>query len=249
VSFLVTRPEGERDQLVERLRALGHRVHAVPTVATEPLPFPAPDLGRFDWVVVTSATGARCLLERVFPPSRHDEPPPPRGGRRRPSWAAVGPRTAAELAVRGITATAIPDERVGAAIAGAMGERGPLCGLRVLLARADAAGEDLPASLRAGGAVVEELEVYRTIVGPEAMRPALLAALEDPELAAVVFASGSAVRGLVRLGGPEVRRLPAICIGPVTSAVARAEGFGIAGEAAAPGVEELAEAVLAAISD
>lgn len=236
MSVLVTRPDGERDPLVARLRALGLRVHAVPTVATEPLPFPPPDLGRFDWVVVTSAAGARGLLERV----------PPAPG---PCWAAVGPRTAAELALRGVTATAVPEERVAAAIAGALAERGPLGGLRVLLARADAAAEDLPARLRAGGAVVEELEVYRTIVGPESMRPALRAALADAELAAVVFASGSAVRGLVRLGGADARRLPAICIGPVTSAVARAEGFRVAGLAAAPGADELADAVVAAISD
>lgn len=249
MSVLVTRPDGERDPLVARLRALGQRVHAVPTVATEPLPFPPPDLGSFDWVVVTSAAGARGLLERVVPPSGPDGPPPPQGRRRGPCWAAVGPRTAAELAAHGVMATTVPDERVGAAIAGALAERGPLGGLRVLLARADAAAEDLPARLRAGGAVVEELEVYRTIVGPEAMRPALRAALADRELAAVVFASGSAVRGLLRLGGTEARRLPAICIGPVTSAVARAEGFRIVGEATAPGVDELADAVRSAISD
>ena len=236
MSLLTTRPEGERDPLVALLRERGHRVHAVPTVAIEPLPFMPPDLVGFDWVVVTSAAGVRSLLDRV----------PPVAG---PRWAAVGPRTAAELAARGITVAAVPEERVGAAVAGAMAARGPLRGRRVLLARADAADEELQAALRAAGASVEELDVYRTVVGPEEMRPALAEALADRELAAVVFASGSAVHGLLRLGGDEVRRLPAICIGPVTSAVAGEEGFRVVAVAAAAGADELAAAVGEFLSD
>src|SRR5204863_8031760 len=94
LALLVTRPEGERDPLVARLRALGYRVHAAPTVATEPLAFAPPDLAAFDWVVVTSATGVDALLDAG--------PAPPGGGPAR--WAAVGPRTAAALAGRGIAA-------------------------------------------------------------------------------------------------------------------------------------------------
>lgn len=226
-ALLSTRPEGPNDPLVARLLALGWRVHAVPTVATEPIPFPPPDLARFDWVVLTSATGVRALLARVA------VQPGPR-------WAAVGPRTAAELAARGLEAQAVPEERRGVAIAEAIASAaGGMAGLRVLLARADAAAPDLTAALRAGGASVEELAVYHTVVGPEASRPALAAALDDPRLAAVVFASGSAVRGLLRLAGAEARRLPAVSIGPATSSVARREGFEVVGEAERPGLDEL----------
>jgi uroporphyrinogen-III synthase len=230
VALLCTRPEGERDPLVERLRGLGHRVHAVPTVLTEPLPFEPPDLGRFDWVVVTSASGVRALL----------------AGRRAPAsvqWAAVGPHTAAALAGRGIAATAVPRDARGARIAGAIAGVQPPAGLRVLLARADAAASDLPAALRAAGAAVEELAVYHTVVGPETSRAGVAEALADPVLAGVVFASGSAVRGLVRLGGDAARRLPAVTIGPATSAAAREEGFSVVAEAASPGVEALVAAV------
>ena len=59
---LVTRPAGEADPLVEELRRRGIEVRAVPTVALEPITFEAPDLAAYDWVVVTSATGARSLL-------------------------------------------------------------------------------------------------------------------------------------------------------------------------------------------
>ncbi|HZU15065.1 MAG TPA: uroporphyrinogen-III synthase [Candidatus Dormibacteraeota bacterium] len=234
LAVLSTRPEGERDPLVARLRRMGYRVHAVPTLVLEPLDFPPPDLAAFDWVVVTSAMGARVLLERV----------PPRPG---PRWAAVGPRTAAELSRRGVVPLAVPEQRRGAAIAEEMARvPGRLRGARVLLARADAAAPDLPTALRRAGAVVEELAVYHTLEGPPASRPGLRVALADPELAAVVFASGSAARGLLRLA-PEARRLPAVTIGPSTTAAARAEGFAVLAEAPRADVEGLVEAVRAAL--
>lgn len=229
-SLLSTRPDGEGDPLAARLRELGYRVHAVPTVATEPLPFAPPPLARFDWVVVTSATGARALLDAVAPPA---------GVR----WAAVGPRTAAELAAAGVAAEAVPAQALGVRVAGAIAAIEPLAGLRVLLARADAAAPDLPAALREAGAEVEELAVYHTVVGPEASRAAVTAALADPHLRAALFASGSAVRGLLRLGGERATRVPAITIGPATTEVALARGFRVVAEADRPGVDGLVDAV------
>ena len=230
-ALLSTRPDGERDPLVPRLRALGYRVHAVPTVVIEPLPFAPPDLDAYDWVVVTSATGVRALLDAAAAS--------PRAVR----WAAVGPGTAAELTVRGLAAAAVPERSRGVRVAEAIAGVEPLAGLSVLLARADAAADDLPASLRAAGARVEELDVYHTVAGPEASRAGIAAALADPALAAAVFASGSAVLGLVRLGGERARQLPAITIGPATSEVARAEGMRVVAEAEWPGVDGLVLAV------
>ncbi len=229
-----TRPEGERDPLVVRLRALGCRVHAVPTLALVPLDFPPPDLASFDWVVVTSAMGARVLLDRARLI-------------RGPRWAAVGPRTAAELSRRGVTPLAVPEERRGVAIADEIVRvHGQLAGARVLLARADAAAPDLPTALREAGAAVEELAVYHTLEGPQASGPALQAALGDPDLAVVVFASGSAVRGLVKLA-PEARRLAAVSIGPSTTAVAQAEGFTVLAEASRAEIDGLVDAVRVAL--
>src|SRR5262249_8853551 len=106
-ALLATRPEGERDPLVARLRALRYRVHAAPTAVTEALPFAPPTLASFDWVVVTSAAGAQALLDAVEA-----------GADVR--WAAVGPRTAAELAGRGVVAAAVPEQSRGVRIAEAI---------------------------------------------------------------------------------------------------------------------------------
>jgi uroporphyrinogen-III synthase len=234
-AVLCTRPDGEEDPLVARLRQLGLRVFAVPTVATEPLAFEPPDLAAYDWVVVTSAAGVRYLLDRV-------EVAPARV-----RWAAVGARTALALSERGVAVSAVPEVSRGVAIAGAIAALQPLPGLRVLLARAGAAAPDLPRELRAAGALVDALRVYGTVEGPEASRASLNLALADPDLVAVVFASGSAVRGLRRLAVGGVTSLPAVTIGPATSEVAQREGFEVAAEAQRPSVEGLVAAVRVAL--
>jgi uroporphyrinogen III methyltransferase/synthase len=228
---LSTRPDGDRDPLVARLREHGHRVHAVPTVATEPLPFEPPDLASYDWLVVTSAAGVAALLANAAPPAGA-------------SWAAVGTRTAAALARHGIAVSAVPEEQRGARIAGALAAQGPLAGRRVLLARADAAASDLPDALLAAGAEVHDLAVYHTVAGPESSRAGIADALADPDLAAAIFASGSAVEGLLRLAPHDPRGVPAITIGQVTTAAAAAAGFQVVAEAARPAVEALLDATL-----
>jgi uroporphyrinogen-III synthase len=234
-AVLSTRPDGEEDPLVARLRQLGLRVFAVPTVATKPLPFEPPALDAYDWVVVTSAAGVQHLFDRL-------EAPP---GRVR--WAAVGARTAVALSERGVEVSAVPEVSRGVEIVAAIAALQPLRGLRVLLARADEAAPDLPLELRAGGALVDALHVYGTVEGPVASRASLNLALADPGLVAVVFASGSAVRGLRRLAVGGVPSLLAVTIGPATSEVARREGFQVAAEAERPSVEGLVAAVRVAL--
>jgi uroporphyrinogen-III synthase len=223
-AVLLTRPSGSIDSLVKRLAGLGYRVHAVPTVATEPIAVDIADLSGYDWVILTSALGVESLGRW------------PRG----PKWAAVGPATAKALSEKGIEADLVPTESNGRAIAEALPD---VNGLRILLARANASAADLPQRLRERGATVDEVATYRTIPGPEGSRKALAEALADPELAAAVFASGSAIEGFVALGGSSA--VPAITIGPRTSAAARQFGFQVAAEASAATVNALADAVLA----
>jgi uroporphyrinogen-III synthase len=221
-TVLVTRPGGSVDPLVAALTERGYRVHAVPTVATEAAAVGEESLAGFDWIIVTSAAGVAAL------------PILPRAAR----WAAVGEATAAALAARGIVAEVVPPATNGAAIAAAIPEP---AGKRLLLARADAAAEDLPRLLRERGAEVVELTAYRTVEAPAGSADALAQALRDGDLAAIVFASGSAVRGFLALGGTPA--LPAVTIGPKTTAVARELGFRVIGEATKQTTLGLADAV------
>ena len=225
-TILVTRPRSGKDPVVGALEAAGYRVHAVPTVATQSLEFDRPDLARYDWIVVTSAAGANALSE--FPS--------------RPLWAAVGQATARALRARGVEPALVPDEANGLALANALPD---VHGKHVLLVRASAAAADLPDRLRERGAIVDELVAYLTVEGPPSATEPLRAALADPELGAIVFASGSAVRGYVALGG--ITSVPAITIGPRTTKVAKQLGFNVIAEAETQSAEGLAAAVVTAI--
>jgi len=225
-AVLVTRPAGENDPLVAQLHARGYRVSAVPTVLTRAVPVEWPDLGRYDWVVVTSAAGVSTLP----------------GALEGPRWAAVGESTANALRSRGVDADLVPAESNGGAIAEALPNP---AGARILLVRASLADPDLPAGLRRRGALVDEVTAYETVEGPAESAQDLREALRQPDIAAVVFASGSAVRGFIKLGG--AANLPAITIGPRTSAVARDTGFNVVAEAAGTSVQHLAAAVTRAI--
>ncbi|MFI4985772.1 MAG: uroporphyrinogen-III synthase [Candidatus Dormiibacterota bacterium] len=225
-SILVTRPDGPGDPLVASLERMGYRVHAVPTVETVVESFNADSLAGCDWVVVTSAKGVHAMASI------------PTG----PRFAALGQKTASALRVRGVEPSHIPPQPSGSSL----GETLPdVDGKRIALVRASAADSDLPERLRQRGALVEEITAYRTVEGPQASGLRLRVALADPQLAAVVFASGSAIRGFVALGGPT--RLPAITIGPRTTATAREHGFAVVAEASAQSAESLTAAVAAAL--
>ena len=148
----LTRPEA--GELAERLTALGATVVHVPLIEiAEPadgglaLRRALARLDAFDWLVVTSANGARRV-----------------GGaaRRHPGLrlAAVGPATAAALeAEAGRPADLVP---VLAQAEGLLGEF-PAARARVLLAQADRARPVLADGLATAGHLVETVVAYRTV--------------------------------------------------------------------------------------
>jgi uroporphyrinogen III methyltransferase/synthase len=226
IAILVTRPGGETDPLVQELRHRGYRVHAVPTVDTEPVELAARSLETFDWIVLTSARGVQALDQL------------PSG----PRFAVVGPETARALRARGVEPSHVPARADGSDLGDSLPD---VKGKRIALVRASAAASDLPNRLRERGATVEEVVAYRTVEGPAASVEQLRTALSDPDLSAVIFASGSAVRGFVKLGGSP--RLPAITIGPRTTASARDLGFIVIAEADTQDVAGLSKAVAHAL--
>ena len=269
-TILTTRPAGAADPLVARLSALGYRVAAVPTVVLEPVAAGGPldaalaRLAELDLIVVTSPAGADAVLgalRRMGGLSGDmTSDVPGTEGATRCRWAAVGPGTAAVLEAAGIVVDVVASQPSGRGLAAAIAAAsaaapgstagvGPVPGLRILLARTDAADRDLPDALRAVGAVVEEVVAYRTHEAPDGARDPLRAALSDPDTRALVAASGSAIRGAHALlddaGRDRLARLPIVSIGPTTSAAIHTLGLTVAAEATAPTLDGLVAAVAA----
>lgn len=199
--------------------------------------------GRFDVTAFTSVNGVArafdALLARGFDAR----------ALARCEVVAVGPETARALRERGIVADAVAVEHHGAALAEAIvtlrGDRA--VGSRVLLARAEVAGDELPRRLRDAGATVTDLALYRT-AGPGDDERQRVRALW-PEVDAVLLTSGSIARHLVEaLDGaldPANSRVVFASIGPSTSAAARAAGLPVHVEA----VEHTVDGLLAALRD
>jgi uroporphyrinogen-III synthase len=98
--------------------------------------------------------------------------------------------------------------------------------------------------LQARGAWVKSVIAYRTIEAPTESRSALREALDAGPIDAVVFTSGSTVRGLAALAGtasPEVIDMGAVCIGAPTAFAARNAGFRVLAVPEHPSDADVAE--------
>jgi hydroxymethylbilane synthase len=242
---LVTRATDQARELVSALRDAGLDPIPVPAIAIEVEP-PRGDLDAaarvlhtYAWVVITSANGARAILkaaERVFTPLETSR------------FAALGSATRSVLEREGIAVDFQPSQSSTIAIAAELPVRR---GQEVLIVRGDLADEELAVALRGRGAVVDDVIAYRTREAPESSRGLLRTATADGPIAAVVFTSGSTVRGLVALGQAEaidVRSFPAVCIGPETADEAGSAGFRILAVAPTPDSAALAAATASALA-
>jgi hydroxymethylbilane synthase len=213
---LVTRASPQADSFAARLEDSGAEVVRVPTITIERLDVQDDprlrDLQRYEWLVFTSANGVLAFTELLghlsisFPKAR---------------LAAIGPETAAALRESGHGADVVPGEYVAESLAEALPDAS-----RVLLPRAAGSRDALPDRLRARGASVDVLELYRAVAPPgltQRLREAL------PRIDLVTFTSASTVRHFIEAVG---NQLPAgvrvACIGPITAGAARDAGLPIA---------------------
>jgi uroporphyrinogen-III synthase len=121
---------------------------------------------------------------------------------------------------------------------------------RILFPRSDRARRDLPEQLKAAGALVDEIEAYRTVLDLERARELRLA-LGRGELAALVFTSPSNVEALAReaiAAWPAVLAgIRVVAIGPSTAAELAGRGRPADAVAATPDPEGLLEALRAVV--
>lgn len=213
VSVAVTRARAQASGLAGRLRGLGAEVIEAPVIRIEALEVELPNFSTYDLLCLTSPNGARLLFERLAEAGADARA---LGGVR---VAAIGPGTAQELERHGIRADVVPERFVAEELLQALSDV-PI--ERALVARAREAREVLPEGLRAGGAVVDVLELYQTVAEPLSEDQLNVVAAADY----VTFTSSSTVRCFLQAARDRVsERSRLLSIGPVTSATLREHGL------------------------
>jgi len=268
---LVTRSPDRSGPLAELLRLAGAVPLLLPLTAAERAPdqpalddaFEALGAGRFEWLVVSSATTVLALQEKAAEYAVELRSWLPAGTR----VAAVGPASRRALEAAGIAVHFEPRREHSAAgiVDGWPG--GPA---DVLLPQADIAAPALAQGLEAKGARVRTVVAYSTVDFPPepgrrlgvripgrsdgtgtAQLPVLTPAeakadVDGGVLAAVVAASPSAVRRIAAALAP-LGSCRLVAIGPATAAEAEAQGLAVAATAGEATPEGLVAAVIRAM--
>ncbi len=213
VSIAVTRARAQASALAAQLSELGAEVIEAPAIKIEPLNPSLPNFNDYDLICLTSPNGVEQLFAAI-------------GDARDLAGltiAAIGPGTARALLSHGIKADIVPDRSIAEALVEALAE---LPVERALIARAEEGRDVLPDALRARGAEVDLLALYRTVAEPLA---------DDARAAALgadyaTFTSASSARffheAAGTLDGPRL-----VSIGPITSDQLRELGYEPAVEA------------------
>ena len=151
IKVLVTRPAAQAQRLCDGIQRLGGEPVALPLLEIEPLhPSHLPDLAVFGVLIFVSANAVRYGLDSLLPL--------PAGM----SVGAIGRATAEHLAAAGVRADLVPTRYDSEGLLALPGMQ-HLHGKSVLIVRGQGGRETLAESLRARGAQVAYLEVYRRV--------------------------------------------------------------------------------------
>ena len=162
--------------------------------------------------------------------------------------AVVGSATAQAAEELGWQATLVPERFLAEGLVDAMAMRSDVDGARMLYPAAEGARDILPAGLRALGADVDVIPVYRSAPDPAGQRT-LRTMVSAGELDLVTVAAPSAVDALLAaLPAEHARRLPVACIGPVTARAARYAGFPVKVESDSATTAVFVRSIVAAFS-
>jgi uroporphyrinogen III methyltransferase / synthase len=238
LTVAVTRARAQASDLSRRLETLGASVVQAPLIRVRPLKGPPLDPAPYDLICVTSPNGVNGLFQRLS------------AGGRDARWlsgvrvAAIGPGTARELAQHGITADVVPERFVAEGLVDALAD---VSVSRALVVQASQARDVLADALRSGGAEVDVLAVYETVVEPLTAEQLARARAADY----ITFTSSSTVRFFLEAargsgdGEPLSPGTRTVSIGPITSGTLAEHGLEADVEASDHDIDGVVEAILA----
>jgi uroporphyrinogen III methyltransferase/synthase len=219
---LITRPIDQADDFAMQLWEAGAEPIVAPTIAigppddVEPAQRAVAAIRTYTWVVFTSRNGVDAFFDALAT----------RGNDARALGdtrvAAIGPKTAAALAQRGVLADFVPGQYVNEDVAAGLLERTSASD-RILIFRAQEAREVLPETLREHGRNVDVVAAYAT---RSVIDDAVVAGVRRADI--VTFTSNSSVTGFlanVDDAATELAGKTVAVIGPVTARGARSRGI------------------------
>ncbi len=227
-TILITRAREQSADFATRLTALGAEVIEFPTIEIVPpaswkgIDDTIDRLGRYDWLIFTSANGVNFFWQRLTEKGKALDLPSSL------KICAIGPATARQLKERGAFVHYTPKEFIAESILKGF-EKMAIHGKRILLARVKQARDVLPKGLRKMGAEVDVVEAYRTIK-PRGGTRRLSKILTEDRVHVITFTSSSTVNHFVDLLKREdlkkvLKGVAIACIGPVTAKTARERGM------------------------
>jgi len=247
--IVVTRSRHQASELRRRLENLGAEVIEFPTIRLVPprsekrLRDAARHLGRYDWIVFTSANAVERFVEVVLEENAGEI-----RAFSRARIAAIGPATREAVERWHLGVALQPTRYVAEEVVAAMAKADDLEGMRILIPRAEQAREVLPGGLRKAGARVDVIPVYRTVADRPANAPEIIKGLLAGRVDAITFTSSSTVTYFVRAVGakrigPIAQKTRFVSIGPITSETLRKHNVQPAAEARDYTIEGLVAAI------
>ena len=248
----ITRHRDGNSELRSKLELLGAEVIVLPLIRVVPdvdkhvLFDVLSELGTYDWIVFTSANGARIFFDEFF--KIYDEIRAL--GLLR--FACVGGATSREVRRFHLKVECEPAVATADALADAMIATGSLDSAKVIVVTGNLNRDTLVSKLEGAGAIVDRLPLYKTDK-PDLTDDAVAADFRQRGADAVIFASSSAVEAFAAQAAqlrlePGAHRPLAGSIGPQTSATMKELGVKVDFESKKPGLDDLLAALVRKLS-
>jgi len=242
---LVTRPEHQASELSRLLLQYGAMpvempvIKVIPPSTWEELDQAIVDLKTYQWIVFTSVNAVEVFWKRL------------RALNLDARWlagvriGAIGPATAGALEERALHPDYLPETYTSQGFLAGLNSQ-DMARSRVLLPRADIAGNELTDGISKLGAEVHQVTAYETVATDAAVSPGEQMLLRG-EIDVITFTSASTVDNLLAILGEEwqvIKRAKLACIGPNTAAALAQKGLKadiVAEEHTIPGLVEAME--------
>ncbi|HHW47639.1 MAG TPA: uroporphyrinogen-III C-methyltransferase [Clostridiaceae bacterium] len=225
--IIVTRSREQASKLVDKIEELGGMAIEFPTIRIEgPEDFTHFDqvlkrLPGYEWLVFTSENGVKAFFGRMMT-NRIDI-----RSLAGVKLAAIGEATMEALNKYGLNVDYVPEKYTNRELLKGFPPSGG-DSPKILLARGNLSDKKLVEGLKAKGYEVEDLIVYRTVLG-DGRREDILEMIEEGGIDYITFTSSSTVRNFVSILGQEniskTSGIKVLCIGPVTAKTAEESGL------------------------